>query len=108
MKKAINETIRRRRTQEEYNRHHGITPTSIKKAIRESRLAGKKIEVEKLVVDLKRIPKEELPHILEDLRNQMDIAAKNLEFEKAAALRDEISALKDALGGSIRKRVTRR
>ncbi|KKW01586.1 MAG: UvrABC system protein B [Parcubacteria group bacterium GW2011_GWA2_48_9] len=108
MQKAINETIRRRRTQEEYNRHHGITPTSIKKAIRESRLAGKKIEVEKLVVDLKRIPKEELPHILEDLRNQMDIAAKNLEFEKAAALRDEISALKDALGGSIRKRVTRR
>ena len=108
MQKAINETIRRRRTQEEYNRHHGITPTSIKKAIRESRLAGKKIEVEKLVVDLKRIPKEELPHILEDLRNQMDIAAKNLEFEKAVALRDEISALKDALPKDARIRPSRR
>lgn len=97
MRRAIQETERRRKVQEEYNREHGITPQTILKAIKESRLAGKKQE-QRRIVDVKAVPKEELPHILEDLQSQMDIAARNLEFEKAAELRDEIEALNAVLG----------
>ncbi len=43
----------------------------------------------------KNTPKEEIPHIIKDLENQMDMAAKNLEFEKAAQLRDEITLLNE-------------
>jgi excinuclease ABC subunit B len=71
------------------------TPTSIKKAIKESRLAGAKAkEPEKPELSFKNVPQEEIPHLIEDLENQMELAAKNLEFEKAANLRDEIILLK--------------
>ena len=94
MKRAIQETVRRRKFQEEYNKKHKITPTSIQKAIKDSRLAGSKAkEEEKKQLAFKDIPLEEVPHIITDLENKMEIAAKNLEFEKAATLRDEIVAL---------------
>lgn len=96
MLRAIKETERRRKIQQEYNTKHGITPTTIIKTIKESRLAGKKME-EKPSIDVKNVPPEEFPHIIRDLQNQMDIAAQSLEFEKAASLRDEIAALKTAL-----------
>ncbi len=102
MKRAITETERRRKIQEQYNTKHHITPVSIRKAIKESRLAGKKTESAH-VVDVKAVPKEELPHILKDLQSQMDIAARNLEFEKAAEIRDEIAALKEVLGAGHKK-----
>ena len=95
MQRAIDETTRRRRVQEQYNKGHNVTPTSIKKAIKESRLAGAKAKTpEKPELSLKNVPKEEIPHLIADLENQMNLAAQNLEFEKAAMLTDEISVLK--------------
>ncbi len=96
MKRAISETNRRRKIQEKYNKEHGITPKSIIKAIRDSRLAGskqKKTDTDGQL-SFKDVPKEEIPHIIADLESQMEIAAQNLEFEKAAILRDQINALK--------------
>ncbi len=95
MERAINETLRRRKIQQAYNDKHGITPAGIIKAIRESRLSGKKKpEEEKPIIDPRSIPKDELPHILKDLENQMAMAAANLEFERAANIRDQITSLK--------------
>ncbi|MDP2790010.1 MAG: excinuclease ABC subunit UvrB [bacterium] len=95
MERAISETARRRKIQKAYNTKHGITPAGITKAIRESRLAGKqKPQDEKPIIDPKSIPKDELPHILHDLENQMALAAANLEFERAANIRDQITLLK--------------
>ncbi|MEK7640126.1 MAG: excinuclease ABC subunit UvrB [Patescibacteria group bacterium] len=95
MERAIGETTRRRKIQQAYNEKHGITPAGIIKAIRESRLAGKqKPQDEKPIIDPKSIPKDELPHILHDLENQMALAAANLEFERAANIRDQITSLK--------------
>ncbi|MCH7492147.1 excinuclease ABC subunit UvrB [Patescibacteria group bacterium] len=94
MKRAIQETVRRRKIQKEYNKKHNITPTSIQKAIKDSRLAGSKAkEKEDKQLAFQDIPREEVPHIISDLENQMEMAAKNLQFEKAAILRDEILIL---------------
>jgi len=92
MDRAIKETERRRKKQQLYNKQHGITPKSIIKSLKESRLAGAKAEQK--ISAFKDAPKEEIPHIIADLENQMELAAKNLEFEKAAHLRDEINLLK--------------
>ncbi|MFC1687485.1 excinuclease ABC subunit UvrB [Patescibacteria group bacterium] len=102
MKKAITETRRRRKMQKEYNTKHHITPQTIRKAVKESRLAGQK-EKKQASPDLKRIPKEEFPHIIQDLQNQMELAAKNLEFEKAASIRDELQALKEIASNTKKK-----
>ena len=92
MKEAIAEVNRRRKIQEKYNKEHGITPTTIQKAIRESRLAGGKIaaEMKTSEIDVSKIDKKELKYYLDELKDRMDLASKNLEFEKAASLRDEI------------------
>ncbi|MEK7631616.1 MAG: excinuclease ABC subunit UvrB [Patescibacteria group bacterium] len=110
MERAIGETTRRRKIQQAYNVKHGITPAGIIKAIRESRLAGKqKSQDEKPIIDPKSIPKDELPHILRDLENQMALAAANLEFERAAHIRDQITSLKgDKPQKSFGKRRKRR
>lgn len=93
MKGAIAETKRRRKIQETYNKKHGITPESIQKAIKDDRLSGsKKKEEEVLKVD--RIKMEDIPHVLHELENKMEIAAANLQFEEAAKFRDEVAALK--------------
>jgi excinuclease ABC subunit B len=96
MQRARSETKRRRKTQETYNKAHGITPQTIIKAIRESRLAGKKLEEQNASpnLDINLIPKEEIPYLLKDLEQQMEISAQNLQFEKAAALRDQIKLIK--------------
>ena len=97
MERAISETLRRRKIQQAYNQKHDITPAGIIKAIRESRLAGKSAssaDEQKPIIDLKSIPKDELPRILRDLENQMALAAANLEFERAANIRDQITQLK--------------
>ncbi|XOU94131.1 MAG: excinuclease ABC subunit UvrB [Candidatus Kerfeldbacteria bacterium] len=92
MDRAIKETTRRRKYQKTYNKKHGITPTSINKEIKESRLAGSKKEVKEFM--FKNTPKEEIPHLIADLDSKMEIASRNLEFEKAATFRDEIAMLK--------------
>ena len=97
MEKAIFETNRRREIQKEYNAKHHIVPTSVKKEVS---LGLRAIIPEKAVedkLDIKRIPKDELPNLIKQLSSEMQLAAANLEFEKAAALRDEIEKIKEVL-----------
>jgi excinuclease ABC subunit B len=95
MKAAMDETMRRRKIQEDYNTAHGITPQTIIKNIAESRLAGGRRETltehETREVDVSKLNKEEIKYYLEELDDQMELAAKNLEFELAAQLRDKIN-----------------
>lgn len=98
MQRAIDETNRRRAIQEDYNRTHGITPTSVAKEIDEGLRAiipKKADETPKL--DLKKIPREEYKAIIKELTAQMELASANLEFEKAASLRDTIMEIKAKL-----------
>ena len=97
MKFAIDETNRRREIQQEYNKKHNITPTSVDKEIDEGLRAiiPQKDSDKKPALDLKKIPKDEYPHIIRELTSQMELAAANLEFEKAAELRDIIDELKN-------------
>jgi excinuclease ABC subunit B len=90
MKGAIGETNRRRTIQMAYNKKHGITPQTIVKKIHDIHQEGAKLE-KKYEAD--QVPKEELPRLIRELKSQMEIASENLEFEKAAELRDEIEAL---------------
>jgi len=85
---AIRETDRRRRIQQEFNEIHGVEPESIRKKIFE-RLREKKAEEEVTI--------EELPLVLEDLEQEMLEAARRLEFERAAQLRDKIRELKGVI-----------
>lgn len=94
MKRAIDETNRRRGIQEAYNTQHGITPRGVAKAIDEGlRAIIPKKDDAKPGIDLKKIPKDEYPHLIRELTAQMELAAANLEFEKAAELRDTIDEL---------------
>ncbi|MCX6729098.1 MAG: excinuclease ABC subunit UvrB, partial [Candidatus Saccharibacteria bacterium] len=88
MSRTIKETDRRRTIQEKYNKDHGITPTSISKNIEKRMRADLPEEAMTAKLNLKKIPKDEYKHLLKDLGAQMDLAAANLEFEKAAELRD--------------------
>lgn len=99
MQQAINETNRRREIQEKYNQEHNITPQSINKKIDEGLRAiiPMKEDEKKPKIDLKKIPKDEYEHLIRDLTAQMDLAAANLEFEKAAELRDLIEDVKSKL-----------
>jgi excinuclease ABC subunit B len=97
MKRAIDETNRRRALQEAYNKKHGITPKSIQKAIADTRLAGSKKEIEdeeERKIDPSKMTKEEIKFYTSELQEQMDLAAQNLEFELAARLRDRINEIK--------------
>ena len=94
MERAISETNRRRSIQKEYNEKNHITPKSVNKEIS---IGLRAIIPEKAVetkLDLRKVPKDEIPSLLKDLSSQMQLAAANLEFEKAALLRDEIGRIK--------------
>jgi excinuclease ABC subunit B len=97
MKIAIEETNRRRRIQEEYNRKHNITPETIKKKIRDIResIYERDYWTVPLVAEEKEeyIPLDRIDEVIEKLRKEMRKAAQELEFEKAAALRDKIKEL---------------
>lgn len=95
MKAAIDETNRRRSIQEAYNTEHGIEPRSVAKAIDEGLRAiiPQKDKTPKL--DLRKIPRDEYDSLIKDLSAQMDLASANLEFERAAELRDTISEIRD-------------
>lgn len=94
---AISETNRRRAIQEAYNIKHGITPTGIKKLIAERMKHGESSTDKKKHLNLKKIPKDEYGHLIKDLTGQMELASANLEFEKAAELRDWIQEIKSKL-----------
>jgi excinuclease ABC subunit B len=94
MRGAIDETNRRRGIQEAYNKKHGITPQTIIKAIHDIAEESRKLELRRPKYDHTKIPKDEKKRLMEELEQQMEIAAENLEFEKAADLRDEIELLR--------------
>lgn len=94
MQKTIDETTRRRKIQEAYNKEHGITPTGIKRAIEKGMRPDLPEEAKRAKIDLKKIPKDEYGSLIKDLTSQMDLAAANLQFEAAAELRDLIDEIK--------------
>jgi len=98
MKKAITEMDRRRNIQLSYNKKHHITPVSIAKEVGEglrSIIPKKADNSHKL--NLKKIPRDEYPGLIRELTGQMEFASANLEFEKAAELRDQILEIKNKL-----------
>jgi excinuclease ABC subunit B len=99
MRRAIEETERRRRIQEESNREHGIEPEGIRKAIRDITDRVRQVAEETPAYVTGAIPKDEIARLIKDLEKQMKDAAKNLEFEKAALLRDRIVELRRDLVG---------
>ncbi|EOM9845773.1 excinuclease ABC subunit UvrB [Campylobacter upsaliensis] len=95
MQEAIDTTNERRKLQEEYNKKHKITPTSVKRNLEESLKNEDMGEIYRKSAKLEKMPASERAKIVKELRKEMLEAAKNLEFEKAAALRDAIKKLKD-------------
>ncbi|MCV3425148.1 excinuclease ABC subunit UvrB [Campylobacter sp. IFREMER_LSEM_CL1085] len=95
MQEAIDTTNERRTLQEAYNKKHNITPTSVKRNIEESlKHELEQREIYRKGKELEKMPAKERAKIVKELRKQMLEAAKNLEFEKAAMLRDEINKLR--------------
>src|SRR5690606_29556803 len=103
MKAAIDETYRRRETQIAYNKEHGIEPRGIVKQIRD--LSDRMRAVAEEVADydaagkgkegiIHQLPKDELTRMIKDLESQMKAASRDLEFERAALLRDQIVELR--------------
>ena len=99
MRKAIQETERRRTIQEAYNKEHGITPTTIKKAVRDLITVSKAVaETEdKLKKDPESMTRKELTKLIGQVEKQMRAAAADLNFEQAAELRDKMIELKKSL-----------
>ena len=99
MRRAIDETDRRRQIQHDYNTQHGVEPKGIFKDVKDitervREIAGKSTDTKH---DSDGISKEDLGNILEDLKKQMEQAAKELEFEKAALLRDQMSDIRKVI-----------
>ncbi len=106
MKKAVDETMRRRKIQADYNRKNGITPSTIKSSIKD--VLSSIYEADYYTVHVAEekeeeyIPPHEIPSIVRSLKKEMEEAAKRLDFERAAELRDRIRELEDLelkLGG---------
>ena len=99
MRAAINETNRRRAIQEAYNEEHGITPTTIKKAVRDLISITKAAEktVNELEKDPESMDEKELAKLIGKIQKQMQKAAAELDFETAAQLRDQMMELKKHL-----------
>ncbi len=95
MKRAIEETYRRRRIQEQHNREHGITPQTVQKAVRDvieaSRVVGRPEALAGR--NLQEVPRRDVPGLIDKLRREMKHAAGDLEFERASVLRDMIIEL---------------
>ena len=99
MKRAIEETERRRAIQMKYNEEHGIVPQTIRKKVRDLISISKKVEADtgKLIKDAESMDAEELRVLIKELTKKMSLAAAELNFEKAAELRDEVLELKKYL-----------
>ncbi|WP_239255240.1 excinuclease ABC subunit UvrB [Listeria ilorinensis] len=96
MRKSIDETERRREIQEAYNKEHGITPKTIRKEIRGVIAATSAVEDEQdeKLRDLSKLSKQERLVLIEEMEQEMKEAAKGLDFERAAELRDALLELK--------------
>jgi excinuclease ABC subunit B len=110
MRRAINETNRRRRKQVEFNKEHGIDPQTVRKKVSDILVAaglaespralggkGSARKRAKIARDLEGMPREELPRLITALTEEMNEAARELRFEYAARLRDEINELRREL-----------
>ena len=96
MRRAIDETARRRKIQQEYNEKHGIVPKTIIKKITNT------LEISKKVDPAKEIAAKDIPEEIEKLQAIMKIASKNLDFEKCIELRDTIAKLRQRLRASLK------
>ena len=99
MRIAIDETMRRRALQQKYNEEHGITPKTIKKAVRDLISISKAVAEteEKLEKDPESMSRKELENLIKKVQKQMQAAAADLNFEMAASLRDKMLELKKNL-----------
>ena len=99
MRIAIDETMRRRALQQKYNEEHGITPKTIKKAVRDLISISKAVAEteEKLEKDPESMSRKELENLIKRVQKQMQAAAADLNFEMAASLRDKMLELKKSL-----------
>ena len=99
MRRAIDETLRRRELQEVYNKEHGITPRTIKKAVRDLISISKEVAKtqKKLEKDMESMSRKELEELIGKVQKQMKAAAADLNFEMAAELRDQMIELKKNL-----------
>ncbi len=92
---ALAETTRRRTIQHDFNVKNGITPEGIQKAIKDIEMGRKEAEKKQVRrYDTKKVPKEELGRLADSLEAEMDLAAQNMQFERAAELRDEIEEIR--------------
>jgi excinuclease ABC subunit B len=94
MEAAIRETQRRRAIQEDYNQQHGITPQGIKKAIKDITERVRAVAEPRATYEAAPISRDEVARLIKELEGQMKKAAQNLEFERAALLRDRIIELR--------------
>ena len=94
MEKAIKETNRRRAIQEQYNKEHNITPKTIKKDIRDTISA---IKLEDISVEYKLEKTEDIKEVISKLTDEMLKYAADMEFEKAAEIRDKIKELENQI-----------
>ncbi len=100
MKAAIDETYRRRSIQEAYNTEHNITPQGIRKAIKDITDRVKQVAEGRVTyAGTTPMSRDQIARLIKDLQAQMKAAAKNLEFEKAAIMRDKIVELRQELAG---------
>ena len=99
MRRAIDETERRRKIQQEYNEKHGITPTTIKKAVRDLIAISKaaQSDLKDSEKDLESMDAAELNKVMKELQKKMHKAAAELNFEAAAVLRDRMLEVKKML-----------
>ena len=99
MKNAINETNRRRMIQQQYNEEHGITPTTIKKAVRDLIAISKTANSGgmKLEKDIESMSDKELEKLIKELNKKMHRAAAELNFEEAAQIRDQITMIRKTM-----------
>jgi excinuclease ABC subunit B len=101
MARALGETKRRRERQVAYNLEHGIEPKSIRKEVRDIlALVGGEGETKAAGLRGEKLPREVAMAMSNDIERKMREAAANLEFEKAAALRDELIELRKQIGGN--------
>ena len=94
MEKAISETNRRRKIQEQYNQEHKITPKTIQKSVRDNIAMT---TIEDISVEYKLEKNENIKDVITELTDQMLQLASNMEFEKAAELRDKVKELEKLL-----------
>ena len=98
MRRAIDETNRRRMMQMQYNEEHGITPETIVKAIQKKIVPGQVEDEKKLAAAVEGLERAEVMDMVMELEGEMHAAAEELDFEKAARLRDRVEEVKKVYG----------